>query len=169
MGLEAFDNYECDGQMSMFDSEPPKTQFSMRLGDNTTTVWETPKELFNELNDEFRFDVDVCALPENAKCKDFFTPEMNGLLQDWSGRRCWCNPPYGRDIKKWVKKAYESNTLVVMLLPARTDTSWFHDYVLDKAEIRFIRGRLRYGSSKFDAPFPSMIVVYNKVWRRFYS
>lgn len=127
-----------------------------------TNLWETPKDFFNKLDSEFHFNVDVCALPENAKCAVYYTPEMNGLVQPWHGN-CWCNPPYGREIGKWVKKAYESSqngALVVMLLPARTDTRWFHDYIYNKAEIRFICGRLKFGKSKNSAPFPSMIVVF---------
>ncbi len=110
-----------------------------------TDLWATPQNFFDELNREFCFTTDVCALPENAKCEHFITPEMDGLKQEWTGI-CWCNPPYGREIGKWVRKAYESDCTVVMLLPARTDTRWFHDYIYGKAEIRFIRGRLRFGA-----------------------
>ena len=129
-----------------------------------TDMWATPQDLFNELNAEFGFDVDVCALPENAKCKCYFTPEMDGLKQDWTGC-CWCNPPYGREIGKWVEKAYNSvhygtANRVVMLLPARTDTRWFHTYIYGEAEIRFIKGRLKFGNAQNSAPFPSMIVVF---------
>ena len=124
-----------------------------------TDLWETPKELFDELNLEFGFQTDVCALPENAKCEVFYTPEQDGLAQEWTGV-CWCNPPYGRQIGKWVKKAAESDATVVMLLPARTDTKWFHDYILQNAEIRFIKGRLKFGGSKNGAPFPSMICIF---------
>ena len=123
--------------------------------------WETPQNLFDELNKEFSFDVDVCALPENAKCKKFFTPEENGLQKNWGGT-CWCNPPYGRKIGEWVKKASESNATVVMLLPARTDTKWFHEYIYGKAEVRFIKGRLKFGDAKNAAPFPSMIVIFKR-------
>ena len=127
--------------------------------------WETPLEFFEELNVEFHFNLDPCALPENAKCTDFFTPEVDGLKQTWKGRRVFVNPPYGKEIKKWVEKCYnesrEKDTLVVLLIPARTDTAYFHDYILNIAkEIRFIRGRLRFGDSKFPAPFPSMVVVF---------
>ena len=92
--------------------------------------WETPQWLFDELNEKYHFDLDVCATPKNAKCERFFTQEQDGLAQEWTGN-VWCNPPYGRQIGKWVKKAYESKAhIVVMLLPARTDTGWFHDYCL---------------------------------------
>lgn len=130
-----------------------------------TDLWETPQDLFDELNDEFGFDIDVCATKENAKCSRYFTKEQNGLFQDWDGV-VWCNPPYGREIGKWVKKAYETNlrenNYIVMLLPARTDTKWFHDYIYQKnyVEIRFIKGRLKFGCSKNSAPFPSMVVVF---------
>lgn len=124
-----------------------------------TDLWETPKDFFDELNREFQFTIDVCATPENAKCENFYTPEIDGLSQEWEGR-VWCNPPYGRQIGSWVKKAAESSALVVMLLPARTDTKWFHNYILGKAEIRFIKGRLKFGHQKNNAPFPVMVVVF---------
>ena len=129
-------------------------------------VWETPQGFFNALNQEFCFDLDVCALPENAKCENFYTPEIDGLSQPWKGN-VWCNPPYGREISKWVKQAHisaktGSANLVVMLLPARTDTRWFHKYIYQKAEIRFIPGRLKFGNAKNAAPFPSMVVIFKK-------
>lgn len=129
------------------------------LYSSRSELWETPKWLFDELNEEFNFTVDVCALPENAKCKNFYTPEQDGLKMPWSGV-CWCNPPYGKEIAKWVEKAYRSNCTVVVLIPARTDTKWFHDWVYQKAEIRFVKGRLKFGDAKNPAPFPSMILVY---------
>ncbi len=131
------------------------------LFSSTTDMWETPKDLFDKLDEEFEFQTDVCAIKQNAKCKRFYTPEQNGLKQIWTGV-CWCNPPYGSGIEKWMKKAYESSATVVCLVPARTDTKWFHDFVLGKAEIRFIRGRLKFGNSKNSAPFPSMLVIYRK-------
>ena len=128
---------------------------------SNTDLWETPQDFFDELDKEFGFDLDVCALPENAKCQRYFTPDVDGLKQDWSGT-VWCNPPYGRQIKKWVKKAAEAACTVVMLVPARTDTGWFHDYIYGKTEVRFIRGRLKFGEAKWNAPFPCMVVI----WRR---
>lgn len=126
-------------------------------------MWETPQDLFDKLNEEFHFNLDVCAIASNAKCAAFYSPEQNGLIQPWHGR-CWCNPPYGRQVGKWVKKAYDTayidGNLVVMLLPARTDTKWFHEYIYGKAEIRFLKGRLKFGGSKNSAPFPSMIVIF---------
>lgn len=125
-----------------------------------TIYWETPIEFFKELDKEFNFKVDVCATKENAKCPIFFSEEDDGLSKEWTGV-CWMNPPYGREIKKWVKKASESKkATVVCLLPARTDTKWFHDYILGKAEIRFIKGRLKFGGSPNSAPFPNMIVIF---------
>lgn len=126
--------------------------------------WSTPQYLFDQLDQEFGFDLDPCATPENAKCAMYYTPLEDGLQQDWKGHRVFCNPPYGRQIGKLVKKAHDEaqdqGTTVVMLLPARTDTAWFHDHILGHAEIRFVRGRLRFGDSKINAPFPSMIVIY---------
>lgn len=134
------------------------------LFSSTTDQWATPQKFFDELNKEFNFDLDPCATKENSKCRKFFTEKDNGLLQDWSGHRVFCNPPYGRAIAAWVKKCYEESqkpdTLVVMLIPARTDTSYFHDYIYHKAEIRFIRGRIHFNESPQGAPFPSMVVVF---------
>ena len=130
------------------------------LFSSATDMWETPQNFFDELDKEFHFSCDVCATRENAKCAKFYTPEQDGLKQTWGGGILWLNPPYGREIGKWVKKASESNATVVCLLPARTDTRWFHDYIYGKAEIRFVRGRLRFGGSKNSAPFPSMVVIF---------
>lgn len=126
------------------------------------TVWSTPQDFFNKLNEEFDFTIDVCALPENAKCERYLTPEDDALKQKWTGT-CFCNPPYGREIGQWVEKASKSadeGATVVMLLPARTDTKWFHNYVYGKAEIRFVAGRLKFGGSKNSATFPSMVVIF---------
>lgn len=130
------------------------------LFSSATDMWETPQNFFDELDKEFHFSCDVCATRENAKCAKFYTPEQDGLKQTWGGGILWLNPPYGREIGKWVKKASESNATVVCLLPARTDTRWFHDYIYGKAEIRFVRGRLKFGGSKNSAPFPSMVVIF---------
>jgi len=129
-----------------------------------TEEWETPQDVFDYCN---KYDgpliLDVCATPENTKCIRYFTKEQDGLKQDWGGNWCWMNPPYGTEIKKWVKKAWLSSckpyTKVVCLLPARTDTKWFHEYCT-KGEIWFIEGRLKFGGSKNSAPFPSMIVIF---------
>lgn len=132
-----------------------------------TDLWETPQALFDELNNEFHFSLDVCAIPENAKCEKYYSPEVDGLRQSWvvSDGAAWCNPPYGRQIGKWVQKASETSTCgqtVVMLLPARTDTKWFHEYIYKKdfVEIRFLKGRLKFGNSENSAPFPSMVVIF---------
>ena len=129
-----------------------------------TDLWATPNDFFDKLNDEFRFTLDPCSTHENAKCYKHFTEEENGLLQDWGNEVVFCNPPYGRQIKDWVKKSYEEsqkdNTTVVMLIPARTDTIYFHEYIYHKAEIRFIKGRLKFGNAKNSAPFPSMVVIF---------
>ena len=135
------------------------------LFSSNTELWATPQAFYDQLNQEFGFTLDPCALPDNAKCAKFFTPEDDGLAQDWSGERVFCNPPYGRKIAAWVKKCHDEaqkGALVVMLIPARTDTSYFHDYIYHKAEIRFVRGRLKFGNAEQGAPFPSMVVIYNK-------
>ena len=129
-----------------------------------TDMWATPQEFYDKLNDEFNFTLDPCATEDNAKCDNFFTVDDDGLKQDWSGNIVFCNPPYGRAIKEWVKKSYEeslkNNTTVVMLIPSRTDTIYFHDFIYGKAEIRFIKGRLKFGDAKNSAPFPSIVVIY---------
>ena len=125
--------------------------------------WETPQELFDQLNSEFRFTLDACSTDENAKCEKHYTMENSGLLADWGGETVFCNPPYSQ-IKKWVEKAYyegcKDNTVVVLLIPARTDTRWFHNYIQYRSEIRFVKGRLRFSGSKYNAPFPSMLVIF---------
>ena len=126
-----------------------------------TDKWATPQDFFDKLNNEFKFQLDVCADENNHKCARFFTKEQDGLLQEWGGARVWCNPPYGRGVEEWVKKCSKCD-LAVMLLPARTDTKWFHEYIYGKAEIRFVRGRLKFGNQENSAPFPSMVVVFKK-------
>ena len=136
-----------------------------------TEHWSTPIELFDELNLEHKFTVDVCADTTNYKVKRYFNKKMDGLSQSWAGEIAWCNPPYGREIKLWVEKACEStktvgcNTSVVMLLPARTDTKWFHEFIYNNplCSIKFIKGRLKFSGSKNSAPFPSMIVTFKSL------
>lgn len=127
--------------------------------------WTTPPDFFQQLNNEFHFTLDVASSEENHLCKNYFTIETDGLSQDWGGHRVFCNPPYGRQIGKWVQKAWEEakkpNTTIVMLLPARTDTKWFHNYIYHQAKIRFIKGRLKFGGSQNSAPFPSMVVIWD--------
>lgn len=138
-----------------------KGMFSSKTGE-----WETPQVFFDNLNSEFNFDFDVCATRKNAKCVNYYTKEIDGLAKKWFGK-CFMNPPYGREINKWIKKAYEESkkdycSFIVGLLPARTDTKWFHDYIYKKAEIRFLKGRLKFSNSKNSAPFPSMIIIWKK-------
>ena len=125
--------------------------------------WATPQDIFDKLNSEFDFDLDPCATSDNHKTDIYFTVEQNGLIQNWSGHKVFCNPPYSK-IDKWVEKAYregrKDRTLVVMLIPARTDTRYFHNFIYNRVEIRFIKGRLKFGQSKNCAPFPSMIVIF---------
>ncbi|MEN6567165.1 MAG: DNA N-6-adenine-methyltransferase [Veillonellales bacterium] len=128
--------------------------------------WETPQDLYDKLNEEFNFNIDVCATAENAKHSNYISPEQDGLQQDWRGV-CWMNPPYGREIGNWIRKAYEESRkgcTVVCLLPSRTDTCWWHEYVM-KGEIRFIRGRLKFAGAKNAAPFPSVIVIFRPKMR----
>ena len=139
------------------------------------TYWETPKNLFDTLNEEFHFTLDAAASDANHKCPRYFTEEQDGLLQDWGGETVFCNPPYGRkETGLWTKKCYEESckpgTTVVLLIPARTDRASFHDYIIGKAELRFLRGRLQFeingepvldrNGKPMNAPFPSMIAIY---------
>lgn len=139
--------------------------------------WETPQDLFDKLNEFYHFNLDPASTDDNAKCDNHYTIEDDGLSKDRGGCNVFVNPPYGREIGKWVKKAYEEskkpNTKVVMLIPARTDTTWFHDYCL-KGKLMFLRGRLKFVNKAFpsyredgdfkvsSAPFPSMIVVFGE-------
>ena len=132
------------------------------LTSSLTDEWATPQDLFNTLHSEFNFNLDVCADLNNHKVPKYFDKDMNGLIQDWGTHTCWMNPPYGRDIIKWVKKAAISargGAVVVGLLPARTDTKWW-GYVMQASELRFIKGRLKFGNSKTAAPFPSVIAIW---------
>lgn len=128
---------------------------------SATDLWATPQDFYDKLNAEFGFTLDVCANADNAKCADYFTSEQDGLAQEWRGV-CWMNPPYGRAIKDWMRKAYEASqagATVVCLVPARTDTGWWWDYAM-KGEVRFIRGRLKFGGHDTNAPFPSAVVIF---------
>lgn len=138
--------------------------------------WETPKKFFDELNKQFEFTLDPCSNQKNSKCKKFYNEKENGLIQDWTGEVVFCNPPYGTEIKKWVKKCHDENlynsVTCVMLIPARTDTIWFHEYIYNNChcDITFLKGRLKFeidGEPIRDrkgrpqsAPFPSMIVTF---------
>ena len=130
--------------------------------------WQTPDDVFNKLNKEFDFTLDPCCQHDSAKCDKYYTPVEDGLIQSWENEIVFVNPPYGRELKKWVKKSHdeviENGSTVVMLIPARTDTSYFHDYIYNKFEVRFVRGRIKFVNpetkqQKDPAPFPTMIVV----------
>lgn len=133
--------------------------------------WCTPQDFFDEINEEFDFELDAASNGDNAKCERYYTPETDGLSSPWTvspGKAVFCNPPYGMELPKWVRKAFEESrngTRIVLLIPARTDTSYFHDYIYGKAQIRFIRGRMKFedcnGKSCGTAPFPSMLAIYN--------
>lgn len=138
------------------------------LFSSNSDEWETPISLFNVLDDRYHFTIDVASTHENAKCERHFTAEEDGLLMPWGGERVFCNPPYGRAIRDWVKKcSEETSAFITLLIPARTDTSYFHDYIYRKPNVRieFLRGRLRFeqgGRERDAAPFPSMLVYFNE-------
>lgn len=125
-----------------------------------TFEWPTPQAFFDDLDREFGFTLDAAASDDNAKVSKYFTIEDDGLSQDWTGEVVWCNPPYGDQIKHWVYKAATSDCTTVMLVPARVDTKWFHDVVLDRAEVRFVRGRIKFEGAQWTAPFPCMVLVF---------
>jgi len=141
---------------------------------STSSEWQTPHAFYDKLDATFSFDLDPCATPLTAKCEKYFTPEENGLLQDWSGHRVFMNPPYGRGVDKWLKKAFEESatphTTVVCLIPARTDTKYWHKYCMKADEIYFVKGRLKFVQQQVTdtaittccnaAPFPSAVVVF---------
>jgi len=125
--------------------------------------WETPQWLFDRLNRVFQFTLDPACTHENAKCAKHYTRAEDGLSRSWAGERVFVNPPYGREVSRWVEKARleaEYGALVVMLLPARTDTKWWHEHVQDHADVHFIAGRLKFGGAENSAPFPSAVAVF---------
>ena len=125
-------------------------------------TWSTPQDFYNELNKEFNFTLDPCCSKETAKCDKYYTEETDGLAHSWNGETVFMNPPYGRVIKDWIKKASEiKNGTVVCLIPSRTDTRYFHDYLYQKenVELRFLKGRLKFGNAKNSAPFPSLLAI----------
>lgn len=130
---------------------------------SVTDGWPTPSQLFARLDARFRFTLDPCASAANAKCASYYTPADDGLSQPWAPHSVFMNPPYGRTIGSWVAKAHTEagrGALVVCLLPARTDTAWWHDHVRHADRVRFLRGRVRFGEAKQGAPFPSVVVVF---------
>lgn len=138
--------------------------FTKGMKSSKSAEWSTPQDFYDKLDQEFHFTLDPCATHENAKCKHHFTEEDDGLERCWYDNVVFMNPPYGRKISKWLEKAYMSskhNTTVVCLVPSRTDTRWWHDYCM-KGEIRFIKGRLKFGNSKNSAPFPSAVVIFSQ-------
>ena len=138
--------------------------FTSGMRSSLSDEWTTPRDLFDELNAEFHFDLDAASTDENALCERHYTKDDDGLSQPWEGS-VWCNPPYGRQVGEWVRKAAESNRggVTVMLLPARTETRWWVDWVVGYAtEIRFVKGRLKFGDSGNSAPFPSAVVIYDR-------
>ena len=134
--------------------------FSSRSDD-----WATPQSFFDRLDEEFDFTLDPCSDKYNAKCSKFFTKEDDGLSKSWAGETVFMNPPYGRVIGDWVRKAFEESlnegTTVVALIPARTDTKYWHEYVMKAAEIRLVKGRLKFGNGADNAPFPSAVVIFD--------
>ena len=133
---------------------------------STTDEWATPQDLFDRLNACFRFTLDPCATKENHKAPKYYTREQDGLKQDWGVEVIWCNPPYGRTIGEWIKRCAEHQGIAVMLIPAHTDTRWWHQYIDSNpnASVHFIKGRLKFGGAKNPAPFPSAIVIFTN-WR----
>ncbi len=128
--------------------------------------WATPEDFFKQIDKEFSFTLDPCASDINHKCKNYYTKEQDGLLLPWTGN-VFVNPPYGNAINMWVRKAYleiqsDNCETVVGLFPSRTDTGWFHDYIYNRSEIRFLRGRIRFEGADHSAPFPSMLVIWKK-------
>jgi phage N-6-adenine-methyltransferase len=128
-----------------------------------TDDWATPQAFFDKLHAEFHFTLDPCATAENTKCSSFITESQDGLKQPWGKEIVFMNPPYGRAIRDWVEKAYRSSltgATVVCLIPSRTDTSYWHDFIFGKAEVRFVRGRLKFSGAVFNAPFPNAVVIF---------
>ena len=139
-----------------------KPSLSQALFSSNRTDWATPDDLFRLISLEFPFELDVCATPENAKCTRYFTAQQDALTQDWENAVCWMNPPYGREISRWMEKAFHESrrgATVVCLVPARTDTAWWHKYAV-RGEVRFLRGRIRFVGANHPAPFPNALVIF---------
>lgn len=140
------------------------SKFNRSLFSSKDQAWETPKEFFDNLNGVFNFTLDVCAVPETAKCEKYFTPEIDGLIQNWADNMCWMNPPYGREQVKWIEKAAKESlngATIVCLIPARPDTKAWQNIIFPNAKaVCFVKGRLKFGGSKDSAPFPSAVVIF---------
>jgi len=141
-----------------------ETMFSSK-----SVEWETPEHFFNKLHQTYSFTLDPCSTSANAKCEKHYTKEQDGLSQDWGGHKVFVNPPYGRVMKEWVRKAFEESrkpdTTVVMLIPSRTDTRYWHNYCMKADLIYFVKGRLHFKNKAEDsktspAPFPSAVIVF---------
>ncbi len=161
MNLNYFFGLIC-AEQQYGKTNPGVIVINKSLFSSASDEWSTPQDFFDKYNAIYNFDLDVCATPENAKCQKYFTEKEDGLSQKWTGV-CWMNPPYGREIALWMKTALwasiHEGVTVVCLVPARTDTKWWHDYAM-KGEIEFIRGRLKFGGHKNSAPFPSAVVTF---------
>jgi len=145
------------------NKETQKLMFS-----SNSAEWSTPQDFYERLNNRFQFDLDPCCTKETSKCEEFYTEEDDGLTKSWSGKRVFMNPPYGRGIDKWIEKAYKEgqklNTQVVCLIPARTDTKYWHKFCMKASEIYFVKGRLHFENKGAEqtnaAPFPSAVVIF---------
>jgi site-specific DNA-methyltransferase (adenine-specific) len=160
-------------QMAIVYSIPNNAPVSKGNGlwfsSHKSTEWYTPDSFYDPLNEKYHFTLDVAATPENAKCAKYFTEEQDGLKQEWipdpydenTPGAIWCNPPYGPTILDWIKKAIACKHKVVMLLPVKTSNATFHDNILPNAKINFVRGHLKFGGYKKQAPFDSMLLEFN--------
>ena len=130
--------------------------------ESAKTDWETPDDVFIPLDKEFGFSLDVAASAQNTKCSSFLSEEDNALEKQWSGT-CWCNPPYGRDLQKWVRKAVIetwNHVTTVMFIPARTNTKWWHEFCIPFGEVRFVKGRPKFGGANQGLPWPLAIIIF---------
>ena len=157
-----------DGQEGVLVAEPVVRDSHHRIGHlgPSRQDWRTPSHLFADLNREFGFDIDLAASPDNALCRRYYTEADDALRQPWAPWACYLNPPYAR-LYPWVQKAYDESrkgATVVMLLPASTDTRWYHDIIQPHAEVRFLRGRLKFEGAQHPATFASMLAIF-RPWR----
>lgn len=167
---------EVEAEPTLFESHPAKIRLSAQQRRNEARwrgagrEWATPPELFADLDAEFHFNLDPCATARSAKCSMFYSESDNGLMQDWGTSRVFMNPPYGRELPRWVEKAKESakaGALVVGLLPASTDSAWWHEHIVGQAEVRYLRKRPRFliytdAGTKWNSPFqPCVIVIWS--------